>query len=240
MSGMITSNNTRSGVSSAMLSSACGPEVAVFTWYPLAESRSTSSFTLCGVSSTTKIFLASLIRSSSLRSLLDRLSCTLVDRLAHRRQELFHTDRLALIAIEARIDHALAILGHHRCSDGNHRDVPRDGVGGDALARLDAADVGQLNVHQYQRRHPLTRKPHAVEPVDCLHRLIAVEGEEIAHQLAALVIVFHDQNQFICHCAPACDAVVVRSALAASSRAVYCRFAYFATKGDASQGNIPG
>src|SRR5262250_3684 len=62
MPGIITSRRTRSGRSVSMRSSPSFPEEAVSVPKPLAERRSTSIFTLCGVSSTTRIFFEGMER----------------------------------------------------------------------------------------------------------------------------------------------------------------------------------
>src|SRR5215471_3167007 len=62
MPGIITSRRTRSGRSVSMRSSPSFPEEAVSVTKPLAERRSTSIFTLCGVSSTTRIFFEGMER----------------------------------------------------------------------------------------------------------------------------------------------------------------------------------
>src|SRR5262245_35372495 len=68
---------------------------------------------------------------------------------------------------------------------------------------LNAVDAGQLDVHQDERLMPLSCEAHALFAGLGLEGLIALDLEYVPHQLQALGIVFHDQDQLIRHGAPA-------------------------------------
>src|SRR5262249_39337875 len=87
-----------------------------------------------------------------------------VEDLAHRRQELLDADRLALEAVEPSGHDALCVLGHHRGRDGDDRGGACLGIGPQLLQGFDAADAGQLDVHQDERRMSLVREMHALFP----------------------------------------------------------------------------
>ena len=73
------------------------------------------------------------------------------------------------------------------------------GVTAQAAQRFEPADAGQLDVHQDQCRPALGSEPQTELAILRLHRLIAHHLEGVAQQLAAVVVVFDDQYQFVCH-----------------------------------------
>src|SRR5215470_809949 len=84
----------------------------------------------------------------------------LLQDLSHRRQQLPHTDGLALEAIEASCHNLLAVLRHDRRRDGDDRDRPRHGIRTKFLERLDPVHAGELNVHEDQGGAPLAGQLH--------------------------------------------------------------------------------
>jgi hypothetical protein len=64
---------------------------------------------------------------------------------------------------------------------------------------FDAVDAGQLDVHQDEGWLSLVGKAHALFAGLGLEGLVTLDLEYVPHQLQALGIVFHDQDQLIRH-----------------------------------------
>lgn len=65
--------------------------------------------------------------------------------------------------------------------------------------RLHAADPGQPDVHQDERRLVLTRQLNAFFARSRLNCAIALELMRVAHELQVLRAVFDDEDQLIRH-----------------------------------------
>ena len=74
-------------------------------------------------------------------------------------------------------------------------DVSSARVGADLAQRLDAVDVGQLDVHQDQVGAMLVREADAFLAGRRLERRVAVVAQDVAHELHVLLVVLDDQDR---------------------------------------------
>src|SRR5687768_3748109 len=113
---------------------------------------SASSFTFCGVSSTTRTLAAltgprsTLSRAAAVRARSSPArSRTTLQSDANRLDELPETDRLRDVAIEAGVGDIAAMRWHHRGGDRDDGNRRRRRLGTQLAKRFDAIDTGQLD-----------------------------------------------------------------------------------------------
>src|ERR1700741_2031002 len=108
-SGIITSSRTMSHSARSQGANASAPLLAVTTSKYSAESRASSSFTLAGTSSTTRM-----------RAVIDAPSAC-AQKMANGLDELAHRDRFREIGFAASLADALFVAFHGESGDGPHR-----------------------------------------------------------------------------------------------------------------------
>src|SRR5713101_9303459 len=118
------------------------------------------------------------------------------------RDKVSYLDWLALIRIETSVRYPLSVRGHHRRGHG-HDGNPSSGLlGSQPSERLDAVDPGEPNVHQDQARMSLLGEADALFPRLGLDDRVALERQHVPDELAVLVVVLDDEDQFIRHDVP--------------------------------------
>ena len=116
-------------------------------------------------------------------------------RHVQRIHELVDLDRLGEIAEEARLQAFLDIVRHGIGADGKHRDVRRCRIFTQDLQRLDAADAGQIDVHQDHLRLMDARQRDALRAIPRAQQAhIGTTGDELLDQLHVCPVVFHVQQ----------------------------------------------
>src|SRR6201994_611375 len=135
MSGIMTSSRMMSHSARWAISSASAPLEAVITSKYSADSRASSSFTLAGTSSTTRIRADTEMNS-------------LPDESTHRLDELADRDRLGKIGLAVAFADALLVALHGKGRDGDDRNGTQLRIVLDPLGDLEAGDLRQLHVHQ--------------------------------------------------------------------------------------------
>jgi hypothetical protein len=76
------------------------------------------------------------------------------------------------------------------------------GISPQPIQGFDAADAGQLDVHEDERRLSLVREADALFAGLGLDGLITLDLQRVAHQLQVLGVVFNDEDELIRHDAP--------------------------------------
>ncbi len=94
---------------------------------------------------------------------------------------------------------SLAVLRHDRRGERDHRDRARRRRRAELRERLDAADPRQVDVHHDEIGCALARERHAVLAGLGLDRAVAVDLQQVARELAVLLVVLDDQDQLIRH-----------------------------------------
>src|SRR5262249_28401339 len=117
MPAIWTSSSTRSGGSATTSSSASGPDAAPMTVKPAGSRTASSSRTLAGISSTTRI------RGVGSGSAF----ISLTEEPPHLVRKLAHADRLGEIAIEALGEEPLLVAAHRGGRQRDDRDLRRPG-----------------------------------------------------------------------------------------------------------------
>src|ERR1700742_3064098 len=188
MSGIMTSSRMMSHSARAAIASASVPLEAVITSKYSAESRASSSFTLAGTSSTTRIRADTELNS-------------LPDESTHRLDELADRDRLGKINLATALADALLVALHGKGRDGNDGNGAQLRIVLDPAGDLEAGDLRQLDVHQDQIGPHLADQIERLVPVAGARGLIAMRFQQIAKELHVELVVLHDQDGF-CHPVP--------------------------------------
>src|SRR5471030_1945448 len=127
MSGIITSSKMMSHSARAQISSASVPLVAVTTSKYSADSRASSSLTLAGTSSTTRI-------RADIETLLPDESSNGFNKLADR-------DRLGQIGLAAALADAFLVALHRKCRDRDHRNCAQFRIVLDPARHIEAGHL---------------------------------------------------------------------------------------------------
>ena len=126
----------------------------------------------------------------------------MVEESLNGRDKVSYLDWLALIRIEPSVRYPLPVRGHHRRGHGHDGNPSSSLLGSQPFERLDPVDPGEPNVHQDQARVSLLGEADALFPRLGLDDLVALERQHVSDKLAVLVVVLHDEDQFIRHGAP--------------------------------------
>src|ERR1700730_9005100 len=188
MSGIMTSSRMMSHSARAAIVSASAPFDAVRTSKYSADSRASSSFTLAGTSSTTRIRADTEMNS-------------LPDESTHRLDELADRDRLGKIGFAAAFADALLVALHGERGDRDHGNGAQLRIILDPAGDLEAGHLRQLNVHQDQIGAHLADEIERLVPIAGARGLIAMRFQQIAKELHVELVVLHDQDGF-CHPVP--------------------------------------
>src|SRR5687768_1749390 len=184
MSGIMMSSRMMSHSARAAISNACLPFAAVITSKYSADSRASSSFTLAGISSTTRI------RAD--------IFVPLPDKTPDSFDELADRDRLRQVSFATAFADALFVALHRKSGDGDDGNGVQIGIVLDPARDVEARDLRQLDIHQDQVG---TMTPHQVERLDPLvgaNGLVTMGLEKVAEELHVELVVFDDKDGF-CH-----------------------------------------
>src|SRR3954463_15891311 len=140
ISGIITSSSTMSHCARSQIASAYAPDIAVVTSKYSAVSRASSSFTLAGMSSTTRMRAVIVVPSG--RS----------EKMAHGLDEFSDRDRLRQIGLASAFADALLVALHGKRRHRHHRDGFQLGIILEPLGDFEAGHLGKLDVHDDQIR----------------------------------------------------------------------------------------
>src|ERR1043165_3287262 len=141
----------------SQIASPARPDIAVVTSKYSAVSRASSSFTLAGTSSTTRI-----------RAVIGPSGCS--QKVAYGFDELADRDRLRQVGFAAALADALFVALHREGGDGDDRNGFQLGIVLEPLGDLEAGHFGQLDVHDDQVRTMLARK------IQCLDTVAGTNG----------------------------------------------------------------
>src|SRR5947199_1497682 len=136
ISGIITSSRMMSHSARAQISSASEPLAAVSTSKYSADSRASRSFTLAGISSTTRI-------RADIKTLL-------ADKTPNRFYKFADRDRLGKIRLAAAFADALLVTLHRERRHSDHRNGAKLRIVLDPAGDLEAGALRQLDIHQDQ------------------------------------------------------------------------------------------
>src|SRR5215467_4256200 len=181
MSGIITSSSTMSQSARSQTASASVPLMAVTTSKYSAESRASSSLTLAGTSSTTR--MRAVIGPS-------RWSEKVADGL----DELAHRDRLRQIGLAAALADALLVALHRKRGHRHDRNGLEFRIFLEPLGYLETGNFRQLNVHQDQIGTVLAREIECLDTVAGRDRLVAVRFQQVVEELHVELVVLHDHD----------------------------------------------
>src|SRR5690242_2682580 len=170
MSGIMTSSRMMSHSARSHIFSASAPLAAVSTSKYSADSRASSSFTLAGTSSTTRIRADTEVNS-------------LPDKSTHRLDELADRDRLGQIGFAAALADALLVALHGKGGDGDHGNGAQFRIILDPARDLEAGDLRQLDVHQDQIGAQLAHEIERLVAVAGARGLVTVRFQQIAKEL---------------------------------------------------------
>ena len=122
-----------------------------------------------------------------------------LQRLAHGVQEFLQVDRLADVGVEARLGDLLAVLLHHRGGDRDDRDRRRRRVRR-AVLRSASMPFMPGSWMSIRTRSGLCSSASLMpsSPVTGLERLVALDLQDVAHQLQVLLVVLDDQDRGSC------------------------------------------
>src|SRR6185312_9162911 len=185
MSGIMTSSRTMSHSARSHMASASAPLNAVLTSKYSADSRASSSLTLAGTSSTTRI-----------RALIELVPSRSPEEMAHRLDELAHRDRLGQIGLAAALADALLVALHRKSRHRHYGDRLQLGIVLQPLRHFQAGDFRQLDIHQNEVGPVLAREVESLDAVPGSDRAVAVRFKEIVEELHVELVVFHDQDGF--------------------------------------------
>src|SRR5688572_140885 len=152
ISGIMTSSRTMSHSAREQISSASAPLLAVSTSKYSADRRASSSFTLAGISSTTRIRA-------------DIETQLLPDKTSHRLNKLADRNRLGQIGLAAAFANSLLVALHRKGGDRDHGDHAQLRIILDPARDLEAGDLRKLDVHQHQIRAQLADKIKRLDPI---------------------------------------------------------------------------
>src|SRR5947209_724165 len=136
MSGIITSSKMMSHSARAQIASASAPLAAVSTSKYSADSRASSSFTLAGMSSTTRT-------RADIKTLL-------TDKAPNRFNKFADRDRLRQIRLAAALADAFLVALHRERRHRHHRNGAQLRIVLDPAGDLQSGHLRQLDVHQDQ------------------------------------------------------------------------------------------
>src|SRR5579885_1339709 len=185
MSGIMTSSRTMSHSARSHMPSASAPLYAVQTSKYSADSRASSSLTLAGTSSTTRI-----------RALIELVPSRSPEEMTYRLDELAHRDRLGQIGLATAFADALLVALHRKSRHRHHGDRLQLGIVLQPLRHFEAGDFRQLDIHQNEVGPVLAREVERLDAVPGSDRAVAVRFEEIVEELHVELVVFHDQDGF--------------------------------------------
>src|SRR3954451_19899999 len=184
MSGIITSSRMISHSARAEIASASAPLHAVSTSKYSADSRASSSFTLAGISSTTRI-----------RADIKKL---LTDKAPNRFYKFADRDRLGKIRLTAALADAFLVALHRERGHRDHRNGAQLRIVLDPARYFETGHLRQLDIHQDQVGMQLADEIERLETIAGARSLIAMGLQEIAKELHVELVVLHDQDGF-CH-----------------------------------------
>src|SRR5579859_4030109 len=182
MPGIMASSRTRSHSPRSQIASASAPFIAVITSKYSAESRASSSFTLAGISSTTR---TRAVIADALR---------IAEKVPDGLDELADRDRLRQIGFAAAFADALLVALHGKCGHCHHRNALELGIVLDPLGHFEAGHFGQLDVHEDEVGAMLAREVKRLDAVARADRLVAVGLQEVVEELHIELIVLHNQD----------------------------------------------
>src|SRR5262249_5660330 len=188
MSGIMMSSRMMSHSARAAIASASAPFDAVITSKYSADSRASSSFTLAGTSSTTRIRAVTEMNSLPHKS-------------THGLNELADRNRLGQIGRAAAPADAFLVALHGKGGDGNNRNGAQLRIVLDPARDLQARNLRQLDVHQDQIGPHLADEIERLVAIAGARGLIAVRFQQIAKELHVELVVLHDQDG-LCHPVP--------------------------------------
>src|ERR1700712_4700608 len=211
ISGIMTSSRMMSHSARAQTASASAPLDAVSTSKYSADSRASSSLTLAGTSSTTRI------RAD--------IEIPLPDKPPNGFNKFADRDRLGQIGLAAALADPFLVALHRERSDRDHRDRAQLRIVLDPPRHFEAGHLRKLNVHQDEIGPKLAHEIERLETVAGARGLIAMRFQQIAKELHVQLIVLHDQDGF-CHpslqfpgaLSPLCDASGRRRAAKSESK----------------------
>src|SRR6185437_4334853 len=184
MSGIMTSSRTMSHSARSHMASASAPLYAVATSKYSADSRASSSLTLAGTSSTTRI-----------RALIERSSRG-AEEVTHRLHELAHRNRLRQIGLAATLADSLLVALHGEGGDRHHGDRFQLGIVLQPFRHFEAGHFRQLDIHQDQVGPVFAREVERLDAVPGSDRSVAMGLQEVVEELHVELVVFHDQDGF--------------------------------------------
>src|ERR1700709_1418930 len=187
MSGIITSSRMMSHSARALIASASAPLAAVITSKYSADSRASRSFTLAGISSTTRT-------RADTEVLLPNKTPDSFDELADR-------DRLGQISLAAALADTLFVALHRERRHRDHRNGAQLRIVLDPARHLHPRHLRQLDIHQDEIGTKFSDEIERLEPVAGARGLVAMGLQQIAKELHIELVVLHDQDGF-CHPAP--------------------------------------
>ena len=134
----------------------------------------------------------SLIMAGFLWASLPRAPCEASSGHVHRGHEGLDPDRLGQVAEKAGLESLAYVVRHGVGADGDHRDVAGQRILAQQLQRPDAADAGQVNVHQDHLGLLRASQGDAGRGVGGAQQPhVHAAGNELLDQLQVGRIVFH-------------------------------------------------
>src|SRR6266550_2304768 len=183
MPGIITSRRTMSGSSEATRARACSPFVAVITSKYSAASFASNSFTLEGISSTTRTRAVMGLYGSSAQKAADGF------KKAH------DGNGLGDIGLAAALPDHLLIALHGKSRNGHHGNRAQGFVFLEPFCDFEARHFGKLNIHEDEIGMMLTRHVKRFYAIFSLENIVAMRVEEVVKELHIELIVLDDQNR---------------------------------------------
>src|SRR5205823_6584279 len=183
MSGIMMSSSTMSHSARAHIASASAPLEAVSTSKYSADNRASRSFTLAGISSTTRIRA-------------DMETQLLPDKTPYRLNKLADRNRFGQISFAAAFADSFFVALHGKGGDRDDGNCAQLRIVLDPARDFETGDLRKLDVHQHEIGTQLADEIERLDAVAGARGLIAVRFQQVAEQLHVELVVLHDQDGF--------------------------------------------
>src|SRR5215470_11250533 len=127
------------------------------------------------------------------------LSLIRIEHPAYLFKEILHANGLVLIAVKPFSQHRLTVISHGGSGDRNDGYTLRLWVSTKLLQSCNSIHSGELDVHEYEGRRFFQGEFEPFFGCFTLDGLVALNLEHVAHELAVLLVVFDDKDQFASH-----------------------------------------
>jgi hypothetical protein len=111
-------------------------------------------------------------------------------------EKVFHADRLTLVTVEPFSQHRLPLVRHGRCRDGDDPYSFHCRIRLELLQRRDAVHAWELDVHEDKSGKSLHGELNPLFRCVSLNGLVTLCLKYVAGELAVLVVVLNDEDQF--------------------------------------------